>query len=163
MLGLETAFDVRAAHGRANLILNQDGKNQVSAETLDLFQVGNQEIKFPWPGIDPASQNTDAHWHRAPDGMPAVLNFDSFPLWKSKRRGNAAVSSRAGAEIKNAAPMIYINDFFCDDHQAFPGFFAGKNQNNQNNSTRRRHLEISRNRLEEREKRSRKQAVGDPG
>jgi len=40
MLGLETAFDVRAAHGRANLILNQDGKNQVSAETLELFQVG---------------------------------------------------------------------------------------------------------------------------
>ncbi len=30
----------------ANLILNQDFENQVCAESLDLFQVGNQEIKF---------------------------------------------------------------------------------------------------------------------
>jgi len=30
----------------ANLILNQAGKNQVSAETLGFIQVGNQEIKF---------------------------------------------------------------------------------------------------------------------
>src|SRR5882762_7685707 len=163
MLGLETAFDVRAAHGRANLILNQDGKNQVSAETLDLFQVGNQEIKFPWPGIDPASQNTDAHWHRAPDGMPAVLNFDSFPLWKSKRRGNAAVSSRAGAEIKNAAPMIYINDFFATTTRHFLGFSPEKIRIIRTIQTQCSICEISRNRLEEREKRSRKQAVGDPG
>jgi hypothetical protein len=46
MLGWKTAFDVRAACGRANLILNQDWKNQLSAETLELFQVGNQEIKL---------------------------------------------------------------------------------------------------------------------
>jgi len=58
--------------------------------------------------------------------MPAVLNFDSFPLWKSKRRGNAAVSSRAGAEIKNAAPMIYINDFFATTTRHFLGFSPEK-------------------------------------
>jgi len=33
----------------ANLIFNQAGTNQVSAELLDFFQVGNQEIKFPFP------------------------------------------------------------------------------------------------------------------
>jgi len=30
----------------ANLIFNQAGENQVSAESLDLFEVGNQDIKF---------------------------------------------------------------------------------------------------------------------
>ena len=34
------------AEREANLIFNQAGENQVSAESLDLFQVGNQEIKF---------------------------------------------------------------------------------------------------------------------
>jgi hypothetical protein len=112
-------------HADDELDLNQDSKNQVSAETVELFQVGNQEIKLP----------------------PAVLNFDLFPMGKSKRRENAAVSSRTGAEIKRGPPLIYINNFFCDDRQVFPGFFAGKNQNNQNNQTRRGNCEISRNRL----------------
>jgi len=35
----------RAAR-EANLIFNQAGRNQVSAESLDLFQVENQDIKF---------------------------------------------------------------------------------------------------------------------
>ena len=48
VLGWNATFDVWSftARGRGELDFNQDSKNQVSAETVDSFQAGNQEIKL---------------------------------------------------------------------------------------------------------------------
>ena len=97
----------------AKLDFIQDFFIQESAETLEIFQVGNQEIKFGCRVEDPAAARASI-----------------------RRLVRRSELREGGKRIGRAARLILIRKFFNQRLRGTPGFSPEKNQRNQNNQTR---------------------------